>query len=520
MRPLEHPFFPPLAMGVLFEQLKLHGYDVSQDDLSIRVHHDAFNNGSINKQSKLSVFFQKERIVKYVESGIDLEIDDQIERILKNITIKDIDIYLLSIPESIHNPSNILFAMALSKFLKKKYVRPIVVGGDIHATRLLQTQYDVKGIIDYIVIGVGEEAIVDIVDRIISGRDRREYNKVQIVKKHHNKIFAPDFSGLPFEKYSFSSLNYKDYYVKEGGTEILKDFFTSNVLILPFQFIKGCPNQCAFCSSSTGEVIALAPEEMTERIKFLQERFHPTAYLFLNDTINISKEYIEKICDALCENDTNILWSDCVKVSDLDENVIAKMRRAGCVRAVLGMETASSNLLSRINKGITIEALENVLKLAYKYGIWTGVEVICGLPHETETDINTTIDFLLDNSQYIDRIYCNIFDLRENSLMSLYPQRYGIENVQTINLYSASDSESVNRCNFMQYSFDEIGGLKGEEKKKQMVESYSKVIKLTKALDILPTFLEEQFLFYLYSRFDDKSIIKKHYQAAVKCFIG
>ena len=170
-------------------------------------------------------------------------------------------------------------------------------------------------------------------------------------------------------------------------------------------------------------------------------------------------------------------------VNGLDEEIISKMRKAGCARIILGMETASPSLLKTINKGITIEELEKVLKLLSKYGIWTGIEVICGLPHETEEDIKATIDFLLTNRDCIDRIYCNIFDLRHPSVMFLNPEIYGIENIQEINLYRTEDNDDFNICNFVRFSFDETNGLNWQAKKKQMISSFWRVVKATNAHD-------------------------------------
>lgn len=505
--PIGHQFFPPLAMGIIFSQLKQNGYNISQDDLNIRAHYDNYNK-AINKQYEFGLFFQEDRIKQYVKSGTDGELEDEIEKMIADININDIDIFLLSIPESIYNSSNILFTIAFARYLKKKSSSQIIVGGHSPSVMLLITQYDVNGIIDYIVAEDGEEAVIDVMERIIYDKDNEKFNEVKAVRKPSKKIVVPDFSGLPFEKYRLSFLDYKDFF----SNEILRDFFVSDILILPFQFIKGYPNACAFCASS-GEGLKsfLAPEEVVDSIKILQEKFNPAGYLFLNDTINISKRYIEKICEMIAEKDIHILWSDCARVNGLDEEIIAKLHKSGCIRLILGMETASPSLLKRVNKGITLAELENVLMLATKYGIWTGVEVICGLPYETDEDINMTIDFLRNNKKYIDRIYCNIFDLREYSLMCLHPENYGIENIHGINLYAEKSDSEFNICNFVRYRFDECNGLKWEDKKKQMIDSYKRVISATDAGINIPHFLEEHFLFYLYSRFDNKDRIKKHY---------
>lgn len=513
--PLEHPFFPPLALGILFTQLKNSGYDVSQDDLSIRAHNDIFAKGT-NKQFRHELFFQEERIKLYVKSGTDDELEREIEKVLEAVNTEDIDIFLLSIPESPFNSSNLLFTIAFSKFLKKKYSPQIVVGGDIISVELLKTKYDVTGIIDYIVVGPGEEAVIDVVEKIIYNKGNGDSHEPVVVEGWGSKkIIIPDFTGLPWGKYRLSFLDYKDF----SSNEILRDFFASDTSMMLFQFAKGCPNACAFCGSSSGSLGAvLMAEEVVNAIDVLQESFKPTGYLFMNDTINISQVYIERICEMICKKDMHILWSACARVNGLDEEVIAKMRESGCIRLILGMETASSSLLKRVNKGITIPELENVLKLTHKYGIWTGVEVICGLPHETDEDIDMTIEFLLNNKECINIVYRNVFDLRDDSLMILRPEDYGIENIREINLYRQEGTDNFNKTNFIRYSFDETNGLKWKDKKRQMIDSFNKVERAVNSPPSLPEFLEEHILFYLYSRFSDKNIIKKYYLEFIECF--
>ncbi len=282
--------------------------------------------------------------------------------------------------------------------------------------------------------------------------------------------------------------------------------------MLLFQFTKDCPNRCAFCSASKNPLGSiLHPEEIVSALYALQKKYNPTGYFFLNDTINISKTYIERICDLICEKELGILWTACAHVDGLDEEVIAKMRQAGCIRLILGMETASPSLLRRVNKGISMPELEKALKLLSKYGIWSGVEVICGLPHETEEDINATVDFLLNNKKYIDMVYAAVFDLREGSLMYEYPRDYGIENIRELNLYREDGSNASNITNFVKFGFDEINGLRWPDKQKQMRHSYERVQRETHTSRYPNSFLGEHLLFYLYSRFNDKNVIKQNF---------
>lgn len=499
----DHTFCPPLALGILFSQLKKGGYNICQDDLSIRFHRNNFSTNG-DKRFKHDLFFQEERIRAYAKTGEDDELEEEIIGILESspIDYRGINIWLISIPETTQNSSNILFTLALSKFLKKRYMPYIVLGGHGFSIELLVSKYTLDGIVDFIVTGEGEEAVIDVVDKILQEDGKEFSKKVRIIHKPTNIIVAPDFSGLSLENYSLTFLDYKEL---SADNEAARDFFASDVLVLQYKFIKGCPNKCAFCESSGIGLRAVSkPKEVVDAIELMQKKFKPTGYFFLSDTINISKSYVTEICDEICRRNLKILWSDCATARGIDEEVLEKMKKSGCIRLIFGMETASPDMLKRVNKEIKLDELEHVLKIASGCGIWTGVEVICGLPHETDADIKLTIDFLLKNKDYIDKIYCNMFDLRPSSMMRLYPQDYGIENIREVNLHS-------DLANFVQFSFDEVNGLKWEDKKRQIIESFSRIAGETKSLCDIPNYLQEHLLFYLYDNFHDKTIIKKHY---------
>ncbi len=141
LSPLDHPFFPPSGLGVLFSQLKDNGYDVLQEDLSIRAHRNIFDKRA-STRLWYELFFQKERIIQYAKSGSDDVLENELKILLDSTGIKGADIFLLSVPESPYNPSNILFTFALAKLLKKTYSSQIVVGGDTVAVTSLKTRYD------------------------------------------------------------------------------------------------------------------------------------------------------------------------------------------------------------------------------------------------------------------------------------------------------------------------------------------------------------------------------------------
>lgn len=506
---LNYTLLPPLGAGLISGFLSSRGIPIEQDDLNIKIHHDNCYSDSDADIIDTEIFSDTSRIVDYSQGRNDPYLNSIMEKTVVKVNIAENQILLLSLPDNIENDTNLMFLLAFTRFIKKKYNCVNILGGETLWLDLLRSKYHCWDI-DYIIYGEGEIPLYYLLRYIlynqkfdaILGLEIKENGKVircEIV----SKLMQPDFSGLPIDKYKSRQeiLNYP------SDIQVVMDkFFSSQTLLLPYRFIRGCPFECAFCVSASKPVSdCLSPEVIVSHLKYLQEKYNPSGFFFLNDTINISNKFMNKLCDEIINNKLNILWSDCARVDNLDKKTLFKMRQAGCIRLILGMETASPRLLKYINKRINIKHLSNVLKWADEAGIWTGIEVICGLPHEKEKDIFATVKFLNANIKYINRIYPNYFDLRENTPFYNYPNKFGIKRIFEVNQYAEKDFTS-----YVRFGFDENNGLSWKDKDLQVEHSLKTV--LEKCGWGIKQFNDEHLLFFLYANLAKKGEINCIYQ--------
>ena len=91
--------------------------------------------------------------------------------------------------------------------------------------------------------------------------------------------------------------------------------------------------------------------------------------------------------------------------------------------------------------------------------------------------------------------------------MCLFPSKYGLENVRKISRIKFEDVP-------YRLAFDEIGGLKWEEKVKQQYNSFLRIFGTLRDLEIdYPDYIEDiHVLFYLYSEYCDKQTIRTIYR--------
>ncbi|MFC1666951.1 tetratricopeptide repeat protein [Candidatus Omnitrophota bacterium] len=495
----------PLALGTIASHIRSKGISINQDDLHIKTHYDNYF-GKEEERIDSSIFFDIPRIVRYTNGNPDLGIEEAMKRISLKTEFSGYDIVLFSLDSCSMNDSHVMLVLCLARYLKKKYNPIIILGGVNYFVDLMRKIECDRSDINYI---IGNEGEVIVAELLVSLIRHTPYKGTGLIKEK-GVIFStkvprpikPDFDGLPLDRYRYRGL--KTHYCNTVSLKsVLKRFNESGVFLLPFRFIKGCTNRCIFCASSLGGLIhVIPPLVVVDWLEEAQARYSPTGYLFLNDTLNISRKYVNEVCDEIIRRNLKIRWSDCARVDRLDRESIYKMRKAGCIRLVFGMETASKKLLNYINKDIDLEYLEKVLRWTDEAGIWTGIELICGIPYETEEDCDQTISFLKKNEKRIDSLYYNAFNMKATSLMQRYPEKYGIANV--FELASYEDGFST----FVQYGFDEANGLKWPEKVRQIVSALHKTVE-TFGESPFPEHEYEHFLFFLYSNYPDKKVIKK-----------
>ncbi|MBU0665940.1 MAG: B12-binding domain-containing radical SAM protein [Nanoarchaeota archaeon] len=506
---LEAPYFPPLGLATITAYLRSKGLNVEQQDLNIEVHKSILT--SKNKFNA-NVFFDKKRVFDYLKGKKDKYLDFLSEKISKEMNINnEVKILLLSIEENFMI-SPILSALLIANYWKNKYSNLIIIAGGSETLYELFPFMNNPKLFDFLVYGCGEISVYKLIKNI---ENKTAFKKIsgliyydkKIIKKTLPKLtkpVKPDFDDLPLEKYMWSPNKHFNNY------KLLKHKKIEPFLILPYQFISGCPFHCAFCPmSGIKEYYLKNPKEVVEDLKFLSEKYNTKYFFFLNSNINVSKKYIISLCDEIIKSELKIFWMDCARFDNINRMILTKMKKAGCISLTFGLETTSERLLKYVHKNINIEKVPGILKIASELGIWTAVEIIAGLPTETEKDIQTTKNFLKKNIKYLDNIFFFTFHIEPHSLFLKYPEKYGLKNIKKSASFSTM-KQLTSAVNF-RYSFDEIGGLCWEHKKNQIANSFSKLRYDNYMNENIYQYDSVPFLFSLYSVFDNKDLIKDAY---------
>lgn len=160
---------------------------------------------------------------------------------------------------------------------------------------------------------------------------------------------------------------------------------------------RGCPYRCHFCSSKNmwaNTVRFRSIENVLNEIKELKQKYSISNITFMDDSFTLNRNRVKDFCSALIENRMDITWSCLTRVNIISDELIRLMKKAGCTKVDVGIESGSQRVLDLINKGITIEQVTEAAKILRRNKMYWSGFFMFGFPTETEDEVFDTLNFL------------------------------------------------------------------------------------------------------------------------------
>lgn len=239
--------------------------------------------------------------------------------------------------------------------------------------------------IDILLLGEPEVTFSELYDRLASSLDIKDLKGVAY--KKDGKIIVNDrreriknLDMLPFPP-----------------RELLKSFSLYNGLFTPRPFTtvltsRGCKHGCSYCVQPYSIGISIrSVENIIEEIKELYFNFGVKCIRFTDDNFFASKQRIRELCSHLIDDDIKISWVALARIDDLDKDLCRLMKKAGCIRLDLGVESGSNRVLQYLNKGYNVDAIKKQVAMISSVGIQTNAKFIVGGEHEKDEDFEATL---------------------------------------------------------------------------------------------------------------------------------
>ena len=160
--------------------------------------------------------------------------------------------------------------------------------------------------------------------------------------------------------------------------------------------VRGCPYSCTWCSRAVfGETYRRrSPRLVADEVEMLIERYRPDMLWFADDVFTINHRWFFELRDEFQRRNIKIPFECTSRADRLNEKVVKALADMGCFRVWYGSESGSQRILDAMERGVTVEKVQEVTELTRKYGIESGWFVMFGYEGEDIPDIDATLDHL------------------------------------------------------------------------------------------------------------------------------
>jgi anaerobic magnesium-protoporphyrin IX monomethyl ester cyclase len=241
---------------------------------------------------------------------------------------------------------------------------------------------------DLVAVGEGEETIVSVVEHL---GDRRFEEIPGLVFRRDGEVVhseprarSKDMTQLPLPyRGDLPNQQYIDYWQKHW-----KDATT------PLMSTRGCPFRCEFCHKPVfGDLFRARPggtviEEMREIAELGYDHVWMSDDLF---TLNYRRTM--ELCQEIEKANLPLTWECLSRVTQVDYDLFAQMKRAGCKRIFFGIESGDEGVLKQMQKGIKPEQAEEAVAACVRAGIKAAGFFMVGYLGETPESLMKTIRF-------------------------------------------------------------------------------------------------------------------------------
>ena len=237
---------------------------------------------------------------------------------------------------------------------------------------------------DFGIIGEGEIAFPELVDRIDGGKDWHDIPGLVwrgaegVTANPPERIEDLDSLRMPRRE-----LFDGQRYAAEGGaaTIVIK---------------QGCPFNCLYCDSphTMGKHWRMkAPEKVADELVAMQELGAKVSF-FADAIFNCPVDYTREVCREMIRRRLDMHWFAMVHPAFLDRELVELMRDAGCVVMSLGCDSCSERMLKVLRKGFTKEQLRVTAEMLEEVGVNYILSLLIGAPGEDRETVEESIEFL------------------------------------------------------------------------------------------------------------------------------
>lgn len=307
---------------------------------------------------------------------------------------KNVEIILSSDPELVGfsaTTSGFMDAVEMAQIIRERRPDIRIIFGNVHGSSLGAPILRHFPEIDYLVVGEGEGAILD----IANGRSCSEIGNLIYRAENGQIVINPrrdrilDLDDLPFPAYEklrgFPHAYHLPLfsYVKRYGATMITS--------------RGCPYTCSFCDRTVFERLykTNSPQYIHDHMQYLRDHFNVYHVNMYDDLFTAKKQRVIDLCDLLIEKPLGMQFNCAIRAGHTSDEMLRKLKQAGALMVSIGIESADPDMMSRHKAGVTLDEVRATVRSIHAAGLRAKGLFIFGMPGETPETITATSDFIL-----------------------------------------------------------------------------------------------------------------------------
>ncbi len=287
-------------------------------------------------------------------------------------------------------------AVRLGKAVREHLPATRIILGGPHFHNRSDALLDANPWFDFLVVGEGDHTL----SRLIAGGFREEacadipglvYRNTAAGRAVANGLsVVEDLDALPLPAYHLYPKPLQWYRPAVNNYKRLP-----NAAIITS---RGCPSKCIYCQGSLYRrmVRSNSPDYVLKHIRLLMSEYGIRDLLFFDDVFTLNRRRLLTICDAMIRDKFDLTWGCFVKINRvIDQDVLLKMKQAGCWLIMPGIESGSEAVLDLLGKHQSMDEVRRICHMADQLRIQVRPSFMLGVPGETRETLQQTIDLAL-----------------------------------------------------------------------------------------------------------------------------
>jgi radical SAM superfamily enzyme YgiQ (UPF0313 family) len=300
---------------------------------------------------------------------------------------------------------NLQDTLAWIKEIRKEYNKPVIIGGphmEIYPKETLTHEC-----LDYGVVGDGWETLPELLTALEYKKDLTTVKG--IVYRKNGKVFLTEERSktVNLEDVPFPA---RDLLPNEKYDMIASKSRPLTIMVTAL----GCPFRCTYCCTDTN-LRARSAEHIVAEVEECINKYGIKEIEFYDETFTLNRKRMNRFLDLVEEKGLKFNFSIRTRVDCVDEELMHRMAKNGCIRVNFGIESGDEKVLKATNRNMTIDTIRKSVKVANGAGMITFGFFMIGLPQDTKESIEKTLKLMLELD--LDFIQLNKFTLLPKTQM-------------------------------------------------------------------------------------------------------